>query len=101
MIAKGQSNTLENIGKNLLGQVYQSNVYKKNGKQNITVKDAITKSLDSIRCHIVICTTKKLAVTDSPSACVNIAKTFTVSSLKNFIFILYIYNLFSVFYKDA
>lgn len=49
VIAKGQSDTLENRGKNLLGQLYKSNIYKKNGKQNIRVKSAITKSLDSMR----------------------------------------------------
>lgn len=61
-IAKGQSGTLENRGKNLLGQLYESNIYKKNVKQNIRVKSAITKSLDSIRCRIANCITKKLVV---------------------------------------
>lgn len=54
MIAKGQSNALENIGKNLLGQLYEGNIYKKNVKQNIRVKRAITKLLDSIRCSITV-----------------------------------------------
>ena len=74
MIAKGQSDTLENRGKNLLGQLYESNIYKKNVMQNIRVKSAITKTLDSIRCCIVICITKKLVVIGPPSAYVNTAK---------------------------
>lgn len=74
MIAKGQSGTLENRGKNLLGQLYESNIYKKNVKQNIRVKSAITKSIDSIRCHIAICITKKLVVISPPSVYVNITK---------------------------
>lgn len=74
MIAKGQSGTLENREKNLLGQLYESNIYKKNVKQNIRVKSAITKSLDSIRRHIAICITKKLVVISPPSVYVNITK---------------------------
>lgn len=58
VIAKGQSDTLENRGKNLVGQLSKSNIYMKNVKQNIRVKSAITKSLHSIRCHIAICITK-------------------------------------------
>lgn len=58
MIAKGQSDTLENRGKNLVGQLSKSNIYMKNVKQNIRVKSAITKSLHSSRCHIAICITK-------------------------------------------
>lgn len=46
MIAKGQGNTLENTGKNLLEQLYKSNIHKKNVKKNIrfksvTVSDAV------------------------------------------------------------
>lgn len=73
MIAKGQSDTLENRGKNLLGELYESNIYKKNVKQNIGVKSAVTKSLDGTRRCTVICITKKLVVIGPPSAYVNVA----------------------------
>jgi len=100
MIAKGQSDTLEKRGKNLLGQLYESNIYKKNVQQNIRVKSAIIKSLESIRYHTVICITKKLVVIGPPSAYVNIAKNLPKLKTSTFNFI-FIYNLFLVFCREA